>query len=58
MYTFNFEKAKKLDEKACFYTKKADLNVQNWFKNHISGLINNFLRLVDLIIIIYIKSSN
>ena len=58
MYTFNFEKAKKLDVKACFYTKGADLNVPNWFKNHIFGLINNFLKLVDLIIIIYIKSSN
>ena len=34
MYAFSFEKAKKLDEKACFYTKEADLGFQNWYKNH------------------------
>ena len=34
MYAFNFEKFEKVDEKACFYTKEADLNVQDWYNNH------------------------
>ena len=29
-----FEKTKKVDEKACFYTKEADLNAQDWYNNH------------------------
>ena len=34
MYAFNFEKAKKMDQKAYFCTKEADLNFQNCYKNH------------------------
>ena len=34
MYAFSFEKAKKVDQKACFCTKEADLKFQNCYKNH------------------------
>ena len=34
MYAFSFEKAKKVDEKTCFYTKEADLSFENCYKNH------------------------
>ena len=34
MYAFSFEKAKKVDEKTCFYTKETDLSFENCYKNH------------------------
>ena len=34
MYAFSFEKAKKVGEKACFYTKETDFSFQNCYKNH------------------------
>ena len=34
MYAFNFKKAKKVDEKACFYSKEADLGFENCYKSH------------------------
>ena len=33
LYAFSFEKAKKVGEKRCFYTKEANLNLQNCYKN-------------------------
>ena len=34
MYAFSFKNAEKVDEKACFYTKEADLSFEKCYKKH------------------------
>ena len=55
MHAFNFEKAEKVDEKACFYTKEANLNVRNLCKKHFfpTEIVNQ----KSLILIFFLKQK-
>ena len=46
------EKAKKVDEKTCFYTKEADLSFENCYKNHFFFQPNSKAKILNFVVFI------
>ena len=48
MYVFSFKNGKKVGEKACFYTKQADLSFENCYKNQFFFQPNSQAKILSL----------